>query len=95
MSDGFTARGALDDVAALCASVKASGRVSCFSGGTVPALGRTASSAAPVRVRAGYFAATGRRPHLFRGSSPGALAFGAFRLLFSADGATSKLDRIP
>lgn len=64
------------------------------SGGTVAVLGRAGSLAAVERVREGYFATTGRRPHLFRRSSPGALAFGAYRLLFDAEGATSKLERI-
>jgi galactokinase len=65
------------------------------SGGTVAVLGRAGSLAAVERVRERYFASTGRRPHLFRGSSPGALAFGAYRLHFGAEGATSQLERIP
>jgi galactokinase len=65
------------------------------SGGTVAVLGRAGSLAAVERVQERYFASTGRRAHLFRGSSPGALAFGAYRLHFGAEGATSQLERIP
>lgn len=47
------------------------------SGGTVAVLGRKDQSAAIVRVADAYERATGHRPHIFSGSSPGVLACGA------------------
>ena len=47
------------------------------SGGTVAVLGRKDASAAIARVADAYERATGHRPHMFAGSSPGVLAFGA------------------
>ena len=47
------------------------------SGGTVAVLGRRDASAAIARVARAYERATGHRPHVFSGSSPGAQAFGA------------------
>jgi L-arabinokinase len=46
------------------------------SGGTVAVLGRRDAAAAIARVSEGYERATGYRPHVFAGSSPGVLAFG-------------------
>jgi L-arabinokinase len=47
------------------------------SGGTVAVLGRKEASAAVGRVADAYERATGHRPHIFSGSSPGVEAFGA------------------
>src|SRR5688500_14889204 len=47
------------------------------SGGTVAVLGRKDASAAIARVAGAYERATGYRPQVFAGSSPGVLAFGA------------------
>lgn len=47
------------------------------SGGTVAVLGRRDASAAVARVADAYERATGYRPHIFSGSSPGVEAFGA------------------
>ena len=47
------------------------------SGGTVAVVGRRGSSAAIDRVAAAYERATGHRPHVFSGSSPGVIAVGA------------------
>jgi L-arabinokinase len=47
------------------------------SGGTVAVIGRRGASAAIARVAAAYERATGHRPHVFSGSSPGVMAFGA------------------
>ena len=47
------------------------------SGGTVAVLGRKDASAAIARVAGAYERATGYRPHVFTGSSPGVLTFGA------------------
>jgi L-arabinokinase len=63
------------------------------SGGTVAIAVRAGARAAVERVAEMYLRATGRKAHLFHGSSPGALHFGAFRLHFAAEGA-SKLERI-
>jgi L-arabinokinase len=63
------------------------------SGGTVAILVRAGARAALERVTDLYLHATGRKAHLFCGSSPGALRFGAFRLHFAAEGA-SKLERV-
>jgi L-arabinokinase len=46
------------------------------SGGTVAIIGRSGASAAIARVVNAYEAATGYRPYVFAGSSPGALRFG-------------------
>jgi L-arabinokinase len=46
------------------------------SGGTVAVIGRRDASNAIARVAEAYARATGYRPHVFRGSSPGAAAFG-------------------
>ena len=50
------------------------------SGGTVAVLGRRDASEAIARVGAQYADRTGHQPYLFRGSSPGAAAFGVVRL---------------
>ena len=47
------------------------------SGGTVAVIGRKDASAAIARVADGYERATGYRPYVFAGSSPGVAAFGA------------------
>lgn len=47
------------------------------SGGTVAVIGRKDASAAIARVVDAYQRATGHRPHVFAGSSPGVVAFGA------------------
>ena len=47
------------------------------SGGTVAVLGRRGASHAIARVVDAYEQATGYRPYVFAGSSPGAMAFGA------------------
>ena len=47
------------------------------SGGTVAVIGRKDASAAIARVAEAYERATGYRPHIFSGSSPGVIAFGA------------------
>jgi L-arabinokinase len=47
------------------------------SGGTVAVIGGKDASAAIARVANAYEHATGYRPHVFSGSSPGAAAFGA------------------
>ena len=47
------------------------------SGGTVAVIGRKDASAAIARVAAAYERASGYRPHVFTGSSPGVLTFGA------------------
>jgi len=47
------------------------------SGGTVAVIGRKDASAAIARVAAAYERASGYRPHVFSGSSPGVLVFGA------------------
>lgn len=52
------------------------------SGGTVCVLGRSDGSgeAAVAEVCEAYERATGRKPHMFRGSSPGAVAFNHLRV---------------
>ena len=50
------------------------------SGGTVAVLGDQSSAAAIERVVADYANETGHKPYVFRGSSPGCLAFGHLRL---------------
>ena len=47
------------------------------SGGTVTVIGRKDAAAAITRVAETYERATGYRPHVFSGSSPGVAAFGA------------------
>jgi L-arabinokinase len=47
------------------------------SGGTVAVIGRRDASDAIARVAAAYERATGHRPHVFSGSSPGVATFGA------------------
>jgi galactokinase len=47
------------------------------SGGTVAVLGRRDASSGIARVADAYERATGYRPYVFRGSSPGILAFGS------------------
>ena len=47
------------------------------SGGTVAVIGRNDASAAIARVARAYGQATGYEPHVFSGSSPGVVAFGA------------------
>jgi L-arabinokinase len=47
------------------------------SGGTVAVLGRKGSSAAIATLAEIYERATGHRPHVFSGSSPGVIVFGA------------------
>ena len=47
------------------------------SGGTVAVIGRKDAAAAIARVADAYERATGYRPHVFSGSSPGVAAFGA------------------
>lgn len=51
------------------------------SGGCVAVLGTPAGAAAINTVCDKYAAATGYRPYVFSGSSPGAMAFGTFRLV--------------
>jgi L-arabinokinase len=50
------------------------------SGGTVAVLGRKKSGAAVQEIADRYARETGRKPHLFSGSSPGAAATGVLRL---------------
>lgn len=50
------------------------------SGGTVAILGRSDAGPRVARIAAEYEAATGRRAHVFEGSSPGAAAVGTVRL---------------
>jgi L-arabinokinase len=50
------------------------------SGGTVAVLGRRDAEGAVRRVAENYAAATGHRPYIFSGSSPGCAAFGHLRL---------------
>jgi L-arabinokinase len=50
------------------------------SGGTVAVLGLASAGAAVAEVAARYGRETGRLPHVFSGSSPGAAAFGVRRL---------------
>jgi L-arabinokinase len=47
------------------------------SGGTVAVIGRKDAAAAIARVADAYERATGYRPHVFSGSSPGVAAFGS------------------
>ena len=47
------------------------------SGGTVAVIGRHDAPAAIARIADAYERATGHRPYVFAGSSPGAAAFGA------------------
>ena len=47
------------------------------SGGTVAVIGRREAAAAIARVADAYEQQTGYRPHIFAGSSPGVIAFGA------------------
>jgi L-arabinokinase len=47
------------------------------SGGTVAVIGRKDASGAIARVAEAYERETGYRPHVFAGSSPGVVAFGA------------------
>ena len=47
------------------------------SGGTVAVIGRREASGAIDRVVDAYESATGYRPYVFAGSSPGVMAFGA------------------
>jgi galactokinase len=47
------------------------------SGGTVAVIGRREAAAAIARVAVAYEQQTGYRPHIFAGSSPGVMAFGA------------------
>lgn len=54
------------------------------SGGTVAVLARKGARAGVERVAARYAAETGTRATILAGSSPGALAFGASRLLFAS-----------
>jgi galactokinase len=46
------------------------------SGGTVAVLGRRDAVGAVARIAEAFERETGYRPHVFAGSSPGALAFG-------------------
>jgi L-arabinokinase len=50
------------------------------SGGTVAILGRRGADADVVKVAADYEKLTGHKPHIFSGSSAGAVSFGYFRL---------------
>ena len=50
------------------------------SGGTVAVLGHVGAGEAIEEVAARYEKELGHRPHIFTGSSPGALAFGHLRL---------------
>ena len=52
------------------------------SGGTVAVIGRKDASAAIARVAGAYERATGYRPYVFAGSSPGVAAFGARTVSF-------------
>lgn len=62
------------------------------SGGTVAVLARKGARPLVERVAARYAAETGTRPTIFAGSSPGALAFGASRLLFgSGEGKSERI----
>ena len=47
------------------------------SGGTVAVIGRREAAPAIARVADAYEQQTGYRPHVFAGSSPGVMAFGA------------------
>src|SRR5262249_29033526 len=51
------------------------------SGGTVAVLGRPSAEAAVLDVADQYGEMTGYKPHIFRGSSPGAASFGHLRLV--------------
>lgn len=61
------------------------------SGGTVAILGRASAVSAVREIAARYAAETGRAPHVFAGSSPGAAAFGAATARF--DGGAWKIQR--
>jgi galactokinase len=50
------------------------------SGGTVAVLGRSDAEAIVMNIAERYAGETGRAPHIFSGSSPGAAAFGHLRL---------------
>ena len=50
------------------------------SGGTVAVMGHVGAGEAIEEVAARYEREMGHKPHLFTGSSPGALAFGHYRL---------------
>ena len=50
------------------------------SGGTVCVLGRADAEEAVLEVAARYAKATGAQPYIFKGTSPGAVAFGVLRL---------------
>jgi len=50
------------------------------SGGTVAVLGRSSAEDAVRDVARKYYETTGRRPYIFRGSSPGASQFGYLRM---------------
>src|SRR5688500_11406910 len=52
------------------------------SGGTVAVIGRRDASAAVARVAGAYERATGYRPYVFTGSSPGVLTFGTRSITF-------------
>jgi L-arabinokinase len=52
------------------------------SGGTVAVLGRVAAERVIAEIIAEYASETGHTPYLFRGSSPGAAAFGTARVSF-------------
>jgi galactokinase len=52
------------------------------SGGTVAVLGRSDAGRAVANVAENYEKITGYRPHVFEGSSPGALQFGSVRVSF-------------
>jgi L-arabinokinase len=51
------------------------------SGGTVAVLGRKDAQSAVMEIAAAYAHETGRAPHLFSGSSPGAAAFGHLKVM--------------
>lgn len=53
------------------------------SGGTVVVLGRPDAGPAVEEIAAAYARETGHTPHIFRGSSLGAAAFGVLRVRFS------------
>jgi L-arabinokinase len=55
------------------------------SGGTVAVIGRPDAAAAIARVAEAYQRATGYRPQVFSGSSPGAMAFGVRSVRLQAD----------
>ena len=50
------------------------------SGGTVAVIGRKGSDGAVQAVAESYATETGHHPHIFSGSSQGAMAFGTLRL---------------